>query len=70
MNKRGLTSGKTIKINPIKSSDIKQKAKRPLNSRLNNDKVSKRLAIELPSWESTFSEEIDIILNRMEKNLE
>ena len=70
MYKRGLILGKTKKINPVVSSNINQKAKRPLNSRLSNDKISKLLNLDLPSWELAFHEELDIILNKMEKNLE
>ena len=70
MYKRGLILGKTKKINPVMSSDINQKAKRPSNSQLSNDKISKLLNLDLPSWESPFQEELDIILRKMEKNLE
>lgn len=70
MHKRGFVSGKAKKIKMLKSSDIKQKAKRPSNSRLSNNKVSKLLAIDFPCWESAFIEEFDIILNKMGKNFE
>ncbi len=39
-----------IELNPIKSSEYKTKAKRPLNSKLNKDKLSKNGFNNLRSW--------------------
>jgi dTDP-4-dehydrorhamnose reductase len=40
------------KIHPILSSEYPTAAKRPLNSRLNTDKLKKTFMLELPHWES------------------
>ena len=40
------------KIHPILSSEYPSAAKRPLNSRLNTDKLKKTFMLELPHWES------------------
>ena len=40
------------KIHPILSSEYPTAAKRPLNSRLNTDKIKKTFMLELPHWES------------------
>jgi dTDP-4-dehydrorhamnose reductase len=40
------------KIYPILSSEYPASAKRPLNSRLNTDKLKKTFMLELPHWES------------------
>ena len=40
------------KILPILSSEYPTAAKRPLNSRLNTDKLKKTFMLELPHWES------------------
>ena len=40
------------KIRPILSSDYPTTAKRPLNSRLNTNKLKKTFMLELPHWES------------------
>ena len=39
-------------IHPILSSEYPTAAKRPLNSRLNTDKLKKTFMLELPHWES------------------
>jgi dTDP-4-dehydrorhamnose reductase len=39
------------KIHPILTSEYPTAAKRPLNSRLNTDKLKKTFMIELPRWE-------------------
>ena len=40
------------KIHPILTSEYPTAAKRPLNSRLNTDKLKKTFMLELPHWES------------------
>ena len=40
------------KIHPILTSEYPTAAKRPLNSRLNTDKLKKTFVLELPHWES------------------
>ena len=40
------------KIYPILTSEYPTAAKRPLNSRLNTDKLKKTFMLELPHWES------------------
>jgi dTDP-4-dehydrorhamnose reductase len=40
------------KIYPILTSEYPAAAKRPLNSRLNTDKIKKTFMLELPHWES------------------
>ena len=40
------------KIHPILTSEYPTAAKRPLNSRLNTDKLKKTFMLELPYWES------------------
>ena len=40
------------KIYPVLSSEYPAAAKRPLNSRLNTDKLKKTFMLELPHWES------------------
>jgi dTDP-4-dehydrorhamnose reductase len=40
------------KIHPILTSEYSTAAKRPLNSRLNTDKIKKAFVLELPHWES------------------
>ena len=51
-------------LKAVKASDFKTKAKRPLNSLLDNSKLEKALGFELPSWEKHIEEEIkEIILN-------
>ena len=40
------------KIHPILSSEYPTAAKRPLNSRLNTEKLKKTFMLELPHWES------------------
>ena len=40
------------KIHPILTSEFPTAAKRPLNSRLNTDKIKKTFMLELPHWES------------------
>ena len=40
------------KIHPILTSEYPTAAKRPLNSRLNTDKIKKTFMLELPHWES------------------
>jgi dTDP-4-dehydrorhamnose reductase len=40
------------KIHPILSSEYPTATKRPLNSRLNTDKLKKSFMLELPNWES------------------
>jgi dTDP-4-dehydrorhamnose reductase len=40
------------KIRPIVTSEYPTAAKRPLNSRLNTDKIKKTFMLELPHWES------------------
>ena len=40
------------KIDPILTSEYPTTAKRPLNSRLNTDKLKKTFMLELPHWES------------------
>jgi dTDP-4-dehydrorhamnose reductase len=40
------------KIYPILTSEYPTAAKRPLNSRLNTDKIKKTFMLELPHWES------------------
>ena len=42
----------TNHIRPILSSEYPAAARRPLNSRLNTDKLKKTFMIKLPSWES------------------
>ena len=49
---------KTKNILPICSEDIKQKAKRPKNSRLNNGKLKSIVNSDLIDWKSLLSEEI------------
>ena len=49
---------KTKNILPINSKDIKQIAKRPKNSRLDNSKLKSILDNELIDWKSLLSEEI------------
>lgn len=39
-------------INPILTSEYPTAAKRPLNSRLNTDKIKKTFMLKLPNWES------------------
>ena len=39
-------------IHPITSSEYPTTAKRPLNSRLNCEKIKKTFMLELPHWES------------------
>ncbi len=39
-------------IRPILTSEYPAAAKRPLNSRLNTDKIKKTFVLELPHWES------------------
>ena len=39
-------------IHSILSSEYPTDAKRPLNSRLNSDKIKKTFMLELPHWES------------------
>jgi dTDP-4-dehydrorhamnose reductase len=39
-------------IHPILTSEYPTAAKRPLNSRLNTDKIKKTFVLELPHWES------------------
>ena len=39
-------------IHPIYTSEYPTKAIRPLNSRLNTDKLKKTFMLELPHWES------------------
>ena len=39
-------------IHPIVTSEYPTAAKRPLNSRLNTDKIKKTFVLELPHWES------------------
>ena len=46
------------KIKPLLTSDYPTPAKRPLNSRLNTDKIKKTFIIELPFWEKEVSEVI------------
>jgi dTDP-4-dehydrorhamnose reductase len=46
------------KIKPLLTSDYPTPAKRPLNSRLNTDKIKKTFIIELPCWEKEVSEVI------------
>ena len=40
------------KINPIPSNEYRQKAKRPLNSRLNKSKINKLFNLNLPKWQT------------------
>jgi dTDP-4-dehydrorhamnose reductase len=40
------------KIRPILTSEYPTAAERPLNSRLNTDKIKKTFMLELPHWES------------------
>jgi dTDP-4-dehydrorhamnose reductase len=40
------------KIHPVLTSEYPTAAKRPLNSRLNTDKIKKTFVLELPHWES------------------
>ena len=42
----------TDKIHPILTSEYPTAAKRPLNSRLNTEKLKKTFMLELPHWES------------------
>jgi dTDP-4-dehydrorhamnose reductase len=43
---------KPDQIHPILTSEYPTAAKRPLNSRLNTDKIKKTFMLELPHWES------------------
>lgn len=54
---------KTTTINPIASSDYKTIAKRPLNSRLNTQKISSTFDIALPNWQDDAIVTIKEILN-------
>ncbi|MDA9230959.1 dTDP-4-dehydrorhamnose reductase [Rickettsiales bacterium] len=44
---------KSIKIIPVKSSEFKTKAQRPLNGVLNCDKIEKEFNIKLPKWQDS-----------------
>lgn len=64
----GLVGEKNIIIEPLTSSELKQEAKRPLNSRLDNDKLSRQLSFEIPNWEDAFFEEFKPVLDKLDRN--
>ena len=50
-----------IKINPIKTIDYKQKAKRPMYSYLDKSKIEKTLGIKVRDWKDMLR---DYVLDR------
>jgi dTDP-4-dehydrorhamnose reductase len=46
-----IVPAKLVRIVPIPSSDYPVAARRPNNSRLSNEKISRALGIEMPRWE-------------------
>jgi dTDP-4-dehydrorhamnose reductase len=42
--------GATTRLLPIPTADYPTPAKRPLNSRLNNDKLARVFGVRLPDW--------------------
>ena len=50
-------------IHPIPSSQYPTAAKRPLNSRLNTDKLKKTFMLELPDWESEVKKVLREVIN-------
>ena len=63
----GFIEKKHMIIQPSMSSELKQKAKRPLNSILDNKKLSKHLSFGLPHWKDAFYEEFKPMLDELEK---
>jgi dTDP-4-dehydrorhamnose reductase len=45
-------SGQEVKANPISTSAYPTPARRPLNSRINTDKLETALGIKMPDWQS------------------
>lgn len=43
-------NGKNVKVNPVLTKDYKTIAKRPLNSKLNKDRLDKENLTRLPDW--------------------
>jgi dTDP-4-dehydrorhamnose reductase len=60
INERNITH-KVKTINPIKSLDYKQIAKRPKNSYLSSSKLNKKFSINIPSFKCNLKREIDKI---------
>jgi len=52
-------------LNPIKSSEMKQKAKRPKNSQLKLDKLASKLSFELPDWQTDLHQVTKKIINEL-----
>jgi len=51
-------------IKKIKTKDLKLVAKRPLNSRMNNNKLSKYLNIKFKNWQYYMDRYINLIKKR------
>ena len=50
-------------VQPVETNEFKTKAKRPLNSLLNNSKLEKVLGYDLNNWESYFIIDLKEILH-------
>ena len=50
-------------VQPVSTNEFKTKAKRPLNSLLDNSKLEKVLGYELNDWESYFINDLKEILH-------
>ncbi|MXS83505.1 dTDP-4-dehydrorhamnose reductase [Nitrosomonas oligotropha] len=53
----------SIALQPIASSDFPLPAKRPFNSRLNTEKLTKNFALVLPSWQTGAARTLTELLN-------
>ena len=58
--------GKKVKVNPIATADYPTPAKRPLNSRLNGEKLLATYGLKLAPWQESLSDCLDIIIEKAE----
>jgi len=56
-----LLNGKTPAVNPIKTSEYRTPAKRPLNSLLSNEKLERTFGVRLAGWQSALDEVLKTI---------
>ena len=62
-NKNLTTKIKLKSLNPVKSNEYITLAKRPLNSKLDNLKISKMLSFDIPFWNDDFNTIVEEIID-------